>query len=153
MTTNQLVREIFIIFAMMLFIAACAHGQQVVPGYSSHRVDALAQAIGRAEGFGLRGAKPTRLHNPGDLRQYGVYRHFRTDAEGWAALRAQVVRVLAGESRQYRLDMTIAQMGRRYAGSPLWAANVAKYLRVPGSTTLEEFLCNGDLDVPPVVVY
>lgn len=148
-------RNIFrlkLLFSILLF-AVPALGQQVVPGYSTKRVDALVHAIGRAEGFGLAGAKPTRLRNPGDLRQYGVYRHFRTNADGWAALRAQVVRVLAGESRQYRLDMTIAQMGRRYAGSPLWAANVAKYLRVPGSTTLEEFLCNGDLDVPPQIKF
>lgn len=128
-------------------------GQGFVPGYSTQRVDALARAIGRAEGFDVKGSKPARKHNPGDLKQAGSYRVFRSDAAGWEALRVQLVRVVAGQSRQYRLGMTIQQMGRRYAGSPLWAANVAKALHVPANTKLEDFLCDGYLDMPPQVVY
>lgn len=139
----------------MVIVVCCAVSAycQSVPGYSTARVDSLAHAIGRAEGFNVKGSKPARKCNPGDLRQAGVYRVFRTDAEGWQALRAQIVRVIAGQSHQYRLDMTIQQMGRRYADSPVWARNVAQYLHVPVTTKLEDFLCDGDLDVPPQVAF
>lgn len=140
------------LFSILLF-AAPASAQAVVPAYSSAKVEALAQAIGHAEGFYVRGSKPARKRNPGDLKQAGVYRVFRTDAAGWEALRAQLLRVVAGQSRQYRLDMTIEQMGRRYAGSPLWANNVARYLHVSTSTKLEAILCEGWLDVPPKVYF
>jgi hypothetical protein len=42
-------------------------------------------------------------------------------------------------------------MGRKYAGPARWAANVAKILKVPVSTSLRGFLCDGDLDVPPAI--
>ena len=136
-------------YLIVLLISTGVWAQQFTPTYSTARVQQLAAAIGHAEGFGVRHAKPTRFHNPGDLKTLGKYRVFRTDAEGWAALQAQIVRILLGQSRAYTLETTINRMGQRYAHGPLWAKNVAKVLGVPGTTTLREFLCNGDLDVPP----
>lgn len=136
-------------YLIILLISTSLWAQDYTPTYSTARVQQLAAAIGHAEGFGKAKAKPTRNHNPGDLKTLGKYRVFRTDAEGWAALQAQIVRVLLGHSRAYTLETSINLMGRRYAGSPLWARNVAKRLGVPGTTTLRDYLCNGDLDVPP----
>ena len=59
------------------------------------RVQALAQAIATAEGFGVPGAVPTRANNPGDLvmgdQGLGVANAegvtiYPTIAAGWAAL-------------------------------------------------------------------
>lgn len=137
--------------AFLFLLPACI--AQVVPTYSSQRVDALVKAVGRAEGFGVPGAKPTRFRNPGDLKQDGHYRHFPTAQAGFTALTGQIVRIIEGRSKAYTLRTTIKQMGDRYAGSPRWAANVSKMLNVPASTTLGQFLCGGDLDVPPVVQF
>jgi hypothetical protein len=75
----------------------------------------LAIAIGRREGFGIAGDIPTRLNNPGDLmfaRQKNaapaaitgrdgkvrIYASFKTLADGWAALYAQI-RLDAGRGK------------------------------------------------------
>lgn len=138
------------LFTFILAGSAVSHGQQVVvPGYSTQRVDMLVHAIAKAEGFGVHGAIPTRKHNPGDLRWHGKYRVFKSDAEGWAALRAQVVRVIEGRSRVYRLSDTLSQVGRKYAGSRVWAVNVSRSLHITGDTTLEAWVCEGDLDIAP----
>lgn len=56
-------------------------------------LDKLAQAIAQQEGFGVPGARPTRNHNPGDIRGWGAYpvdaegfAVFPDDATGWAKL-------------------------------------------------------------------
>ena len=85
-------------YLIVLLISTGVWAQQFTPTYSTARVQQLAAAIGHAEGFGVRHAKPTRFHNPGDLKTLGKYRVFRTDAEGWAALQAQIVRILLGHS-------------------------------------------------------
>lgn len=59
----------------------------------------LVEYIARREGFGVAGALPTRLHNPGSLkfrRQRGArpgrrgFAAFERDADGWAALERDV---------------------------------------------------------------
>lgn len=154
---------------LMLCAALCgsAWAQALnVPAYSSARVKELAKAIAAAEGYGVRGARPTRNNNPGDIRAgltpypgqlriaRGRYVVFATPAAGWAALEAQITRILAGNSRFYTLHTSINQMARTYAETwRPWAANVTKRLRVPGTTTLEQWLTGGDLDVPPQIAY
>ena len=138
-----------------------------VPAYSSARVKQLANAIASAEGWGIKGTRPTRNNNPGDLREVpgkklpgqvriakGEYIVFATPAAGFAALEAQLVRILEGRSAHYTLHTTINQMARTYAEvwRP-WAKNVAKRLGVPGNTTLEQWLTNGDVDVPPQISF
>lgn len=110
----------------------------------------FAAAIARAEGFGQPGAIPTRNHNPGDLKSSSVasigadaqgHLMFSSDTDGWEALYRQLHLIVTGRSRVYTLNMTIADMARRYAGwSDNWAANVASYLGVPTSTPLREVL-------------
>jgi hypothetical protein len=119
----------------------------------------LAHAIAKAEGFGARNSKPTRLHNPGDIRarrgnaypgQVGVdkqgYAIFKTDRAGWAALDAQIDKIVTGASRFYSVNSTLRQLGRGYATSSIWARNVAKNLGVTADTSLFDIL-----DVPPVI--
>lgn len=135
-----------------VFVLCLAASAQVLvaPAYSTARVDALANAIARTEGFYARGSKPARMHNPGDLKQNGQYRRFRTDKDGFAALTSQIVRVIEGRSQAYTLDMSIRQVARKYASSPLWPRNVAAILGVDERTTLRSWLCNGSIiDVGP----
>ena len=120
----------------------------------------LAHAIAKAEGFGTRNAKPTRLHNPGDIRarrgnaypgQVGVdkqgYAIFKTDHAGWAALEGQIEKIITGASRFYTVNMTLAQISRSYATSSIWVKNVAKNLGVTPDTSLFEIL-----DVAPAII-
>jgi hypothetical protein len=123
-------------------------------------VDTFAHAVAKAEGFGIPRAIPTRCHNPGDMKalrgwQYpgqvgickGGHVNFRNDAAGWAALHHQIQRILDGDSKHYTVDMTISQMGHRYAGFwSRWSKNVAKNLGVDKSTTLREYF-----DIPPTL--
>ena len=122
-------------------------------------VQTLAHAIAKAEGFGSKGAVPTRYHNPGDIRasrgvkypgQIGLNSHgyviFKNDRAGWDAMQSQLDKILSGDSKFYSISMTLRQLAKRYATSPLWVKNVAKNLGVTADTTLAEIL-----DVPPVV--
>jgi hypothetical protein len=119
----------------------------------------LMKAIAKAEGYGVKGAIPTRYHNPGDIRasrgvkypgQVGLNKHgyaiFKNDCFGWAAMQGQLDKIINGESRFYSVNMTLRQLAKLYATSPLWVKNVAKNLGVTPNTTLAEIL-----DVPPVV--
>ena len=119
----------------------------------------LLEAIAKAEGFGVRGTLPTRYHNPGDIRaskgvhypgQVGINKHgyviFKNDAAGWAAMQNQLDKILNGESKFYSVNMTLRQLAKKYATSPIWVKNVAKNLNVTPNMTLAEIL-----DVPPAV--
>jgi len=120
----------------------------------------FARAIAAAEGFGERGVIPTRYRNPGDIKYVVGYKYpgqigigkgghviFRSDAAGWAALNHQVHKMLDGTSQHYNLDMTLNQVGKRYAENwRVWANHVAKQLHCPPTTTLREIF-----GVPPEV--
>ena len=125
--------------------------------FAQDRVQVLAKAIAKAEGFGVAHTLPTRAHNPGDLQAIKKYRFpgqvgtlrgyviFKSDKAGWEALRHQIEKIMAGESR-YNVNLTLKQLGRRYAESGIWPRVVAKYLGVEPSAYLWEIL-----DVPPVL--
>jgi hypothetical protein len=120
-------------------------------------VQRLAEAIAWAEGYGVRNSLPTRYHNPGDLKaprgtrlpgQVGIGKGqdaiFKNDAAGWVALHRQINLILAGKSKHFRLDMTLAQVGKQYAqNSGAWAQRVSKYLGVSPRTTLYNYLTFG----------
>jgi hypothetical protein len=118
--------------------------------FAQDRVQDLAKAIAKAEGFYRVGTLPNRLHNPGDIRahashypgQVGLYKNyvvFKNDAYGWDALEHQLSKIIDGTSR-YTVNVTLEQLGKRYASSKLWARNVAHNLGVPLDTTLWEIL-------------
>lgn len=124
--------------------------QGAVSGMIDHgRLSTLAHAIGLAEGDNVVGAVPYRAHNPGDLKLGDVglgtingITIFHSDAEGEAALEKQLDKAADGSSRYYHLDMTIADMARRWTANDAdtWAANVARFLGVTPDTTLREVL-------------
>ena len=124
------------------------------------KVEALACAIAQAEGFYRRGTIPNRYHNAGDLKavrgwvypgQRGVGKanhvRFRSDQDGWAALRHQIEMIISGASTHYSVNMSLQEMSKHYAGNHrVWTKNVAHNLGVPQDTYLWEVL-----DVLPVL--
>ncbi len=110
-------------------------------------VDRLADAIAWAEGFYVRGSRPERNHNPGNLTddfgfptigQDGPFPIFATAAAGWAALKRQIEMMFDGSSAYYDSGMTIAELGAVYTATQQteWALNVATRLGVPTTTRL-----------------
>ena len=94
------------------------------------KVIAFAQAIAKAEGFGVAGALPTRCHNPGDLEVgdvgYGTDEDktiFSEDQDGWMALEHQCDLMLTGNSHLYKPSMNILQV----ADCSTWCADVRRY--------------------------
>src|SRR5215469_4294374 len=110
------------------------------------RIAEVKEAIAKAEGFGIPDAIPTLAHNPGDLclgdRGLGVIGEgitvFPDDQTGWDELNGEVVLMLSGTSHIYSPQLTLAQVGMRYSGSPNWAKNVAAALGMDEATTLAE---------------
>ncbi len=111
----------------------------------------FAQAIAKAEGFGLAGAIPTRAHNPGDLVMPGWMGEtlgtegisvFASDADGWARLGQQLRLIRDGHSQQYQLSMTIAEMAAKWTRTDqsAWALAVAQALGVSVNATLDTLL-------------
>lgn len=115
-------------------------------------VHTLADAIARTEGFYSKGTIPNRYHNPGDIRsrlphaypgQVGLNRSgyviFRSDRYGWAALHAQIQRVIDGTSTQYDQSMTFAEIAKVYATDPRWKKSVCKILKITPALTFQEY--------------
>jgi len=139
-------------FLICIFLIACS-----TLSFSSDRVQDLSHAIARAEGFYRAGTIPNRLHNPGDLRVVRRYRYpgqvgtdrrgyaiFRNDRAGFAALTHQINKIVNGDSAHYSVNMTVKELGRKYAESGVWARTVSRILGVEQGAYLWEVL-----DVPP----
>lgn len=104
----------------------------------------LAQLISQDEGFGIPNAKPTRDHNPGDLRHSPHSSHegegpndigiIDNDADGWADLERQL-KLFA------KRGMTLRQAV--YTFAPPNENDTAKYL---------EFVCDGLGCEPDILV-
>ena len=117
------------------------------------RVEIFARAIAEAEGFGRRGALPTRYHNPGDLKAVRGYVYpgqarvgkgghvvFKTDSDGWNAMYNQIAKMRDGSSWHYVSSMSIKTVARSYAGNwRVWAKNVSRNMESDETTTLAEF--------------
>jgi hypothetical protein len=114
------------------------------------KIQAIMQAIGRAEGFGIPGKIPTLANNRGDL-VLGDIGHgtlgsqkitvFATVEDGDAALAHEISLWINGASKYYNSSMSWAQIGAIYAGPGTpWAANVAAALGVDPNSTLADYL-------------
>jgi hypothetical protein len=118
-------------------------------------IAAFARAIATAEGFYVAGSIPRLANNPGNLvlpnwtgKTLGSERIsvFASVEEGWQRLYRQLALIVAGQSRVYSLNMTIAEMGNKWApGGSMnlpgaWASNVARMLEVPPTATLRSVL-------------
>lgn len=130
---------------------------EYVPGSTSYSeaIKRVARAIASAEGFGVPGAIPTVANNPGDLVIPGWsptigdstgmggpgIAVFDSVDYGWSRLYRQLALILQGGSAHYNLDMSIADMGQKWAyGDPNWAHNVARALNVSTNTPLWQVL-------------
>jgi hypothetical protein len=119
-------------------------------------VEAIAEAIARAEGYFAEGDHAGRsllhrLNNPGGLKKPALGAEelptwldtgliiFPTAEMGWAALRHQVRMMLNGESEIYDPSDTLITVGLKYAdGDENWGSNVAMNLGVPPTARLTE---------------
>jgi len=104
----------------------------------------LAKAISVAEGSNPAWCNPgdmTYAHGfptKGTVNADGVLWFCQVD-DGWQALYHEVSLMLTGRSHVYSLTNTLQQVGVKYSnGDANWAVNVANYLGVPESTTLQE---------------
>src|ERR1019366_46115 len=134
-----------LLFALLLLTTSFCFAQD--------RVQILASAIAKAEGFGKAGTIRSRYRNPGDLKVVKDYRYpgqvgvgkgghviFRSNAYGWDALEHQLSKIADGTSR-CSVNMTLRDFGKRYAGNwRVWSKNVAHNLGVPLDTQLWEVL-------------
>ena len=149
-------RKIFMLLLWLLMTPLLWAGVYPVrmPEQPLTKVERLAHAIAKAEGFYVKGSIPNRYHNVGDIKavkgfkyegQIGIGkgRHviFATDADGWRALNRQLTLIAQGYSKHYSVDMTLQQLAKKYAGNwRVFAKNLSHSLGVPQSTTLKELL-------------
>jgi len=117
----------------------------------------ICHAVARAEGYqNGPGCAPWDMCNPGDLSpgDEGGYAvagppefhggslviHFKTHADGWAALRRKFQRMVSGESNVYAADWSWRQVAAQYAGnSQNWLTNVTGYLGVDPDSTPRDY--------------
>lgn len=120
---------------------------------ASGKIAAFAVAIAKAEGFYVPNTIPAKSNNPGDLKVPGSAKTtpggitiFESLEDGWSALYHQLEIIVTGRSAVYSLDMTIKQMGDKWAPAAdknqpgVWAQNVAAALGVPVTTPLRQVL-------------
>lgn len=102
-------------------------------GFDPGRLRRIAEAVAKAEGYGVPGAIPTTRNNPGNIRSAaGPIATYGTPEAGWQALYNQLSGMLDG-SALYPPDWTIEQVAQRYTGEAAymnWARIVAGELGV-----------------------
>lgn len=126
-------------------------GKKLVPMAGEAVVSKISDAIANAEGFFVKGSKPARNNNPGNLTSNiggapaavgkdGMFNVYLTPADGWSALNAQVRLMLNGKSKIYNPEMTIHQVAQKYTTTEqsIWASNVARHMGIPTTTRLSE---------------
>ena len=125
----------------------------------SAKVERLAVAIARAEGFFVEGSLPQRANNPGDMelgnRGWGtmsaktVYAKADINADindhvdGWSALRRECTAILTGASADYNVNFTFIELAAKWTGgdSPeTWLDTVLQHLGVEMTMTLREYV-------------
>lgn len=140
-----------IIIAALIAVATFA---SISPNFggalTSDKVKAIAQAIAKAEGFGVPGALPTRAHNPGDLELGDLGNGtingktvFGSDTEGWNALYKQVQLIVSGGSSYYSTSDSWRSLATTYTGGDSanqWSMVVAAQLGVNPDSSIQEYL-------------
>lgn len=110
-------------------------------GFDPTRLQRVAEAVAKAEGYGVPGAIPTVRNNPGNIRSSaGPIATYATPEDGWNALYRQLSGMLDG-SALYPPDWTIEQVAARYTGESAymnWARIVAGELGVPTTYIFSE---------------
>lgn len=132
----------------VLFLASKAQAEM----NNSPKIERIAQAIAKAEGYGASGAIPTRANNPGDLK-LGDLGHgaisgktiFASIQDGWNALRKQIHLMASGGSDYYQPTDTWRRIAQVWVGTndyPNWMNTVTGELGVDPDSTLEDYLAS-----------
>jgi hypothetical protein len=113
------------------------------------KIQAIAKAIAKAEGFGIPGAIPTVSHNPGNLKLGDTGNGtnqgktiFPDDATGWQALYHQVGLMISGQSDYYGPGDTWRDIAGTWVGTPdanNWMLTVTRELSVGPDSTLGDY--------------
>jgi len=121
----------------------------------SAAIQLFSEGIALAEGFYVAGSRAARNHNPGNMTldligkkigMDGMFVVYANDADGWANLRRQVEKILTDASGIYDSQMTLREIGQKYAStSPpdeqlAWAINVASRLGIDIDTPVSSLL-------------
>jgi len=135
--------------------SAVASGASAVASGGLSGLEKLAHGIAAAEGFGVKGAMPTRQHNPGDLRTgaNGAIGTYGTDAEGMQALLHQLQIDSSGRSHIYSASDTLESFSKKYTKTDqaAWLATVLKSTGYSKDTKLSD-IASGEADKISVVV-
>jgi len=121
----------------------------------STAIQLFAEGIALAEGFYVAGSRAARNHNPGNLTlditstgiaKDGMFIVYGNDSDGWDALRREVELILTNASGIYDSQMTLRQIGQKYASTSTvidqlnWAINVASKLGIDIDTPVSTLL-------------
>lgn len=121
----------------------------------SAAIQLFAEGIALAEGFFVTGSRAARNHNPGNLTKDitgtavskdGMFVVYANDNDGWDALRRQVELILTDASSIYNSQMTLRQIGQKYASTSTpqdqlnWAINVASKLGIDIDTPVSTLI-------------
>lgn len=121
----------------------------------SAAIQLFAEGIALAEGFFVAGSRAARNHNPGNLTKDitgtavgmdGMFVVYTNDNDGWNALRKQVELILTNASKIYNSEMTLREIGQKYASTSTptdqlnWAINVASKLGIDIDTPVSTLL-------------
>jgi hypothetical protein len=138
-----LVAIIVIVLVGLLAVGGVAMG-------ASPKVQAIAQAIANAEGFGAPEALPTRANNPGDLKlgdlgngEINGKTVFPDAQSGWNALYKQIGLMIDGGSQFYSVTDSWRAIARTWVGTSdyvNWLNNVTGQLGVDPDSTLAEYV-------------
>ena len=121
----------------------------------SAAIQLFSEGIALAEGFYVVGSRAARNHNPGNLTlditntgvdMDGMFVVYANDNDGWEALYRQVELILTDTSNIYTSQMTLRQIGQKYASTSTpteqlnWAVNVASKLGIDIDTSVSTLL-------------
>lgn len=121
----------------------------------SSAIQLFAEGIALAEGFYVAGSRAARNHNPGNITlditdtgigMDGMFVIYANDNDGWDALRKQVMLILTDTSQIYTSQMTLREIGQKYASTSTpaeqlnWAINVASKLGIDIDTPVATLL-------------
>jgi hypothetical protein len=111
------------------------------------------RAVAVAEGYGIPGANPTVLNNPGDISDgsnvYGAEYHsgsnitkFPSAQLGWQWLYAKLANIVNGVSTVYDVSYSWREIGAKWAppNAEVWASNVASALGVDPDSSIGDYV-------------
>lgn len=134
--------------ALLLLLVAKGRAAEESGASRDEKIEALADAIARAEGFYHSDSNviPRARHNPGDITNLsGSIITYQTDEEGWEALYTYLERIIGGTHPAYPggSGLTFSALAYTYTGNDnatAWANTVTGQLGISPDWTLQEYM-------------